>query len=73
MEIIVISSLDSISSAVIKISAIVTSYEIVCATLRSLPRSAYLEFEHQPAIKIGYTFILDTHRKYRIPSGIYID
>jgi hypothetical protein len=53
---------------VIKIIAILTSYEIVCATLRNLPNSAYLEFEHHPAINVGYTFILDTHRKYKIPN-----
>jgi len=52
----------------IRIIAILTSYEIVCATLRSLPNSAYLELEHHPAMNVGYTFILDTHRKYRIPN-----
>lgn len=57
----------------IKISAILTSYEIVCATPRSLPSRAYFEFEHHPAMNVGYTFILDTHRKYRIPKGIYKD
>jgi hypothetical protein len=56
-----------------RIRAILTSYEIVCATPRNLPNSAYLEFEHQPAINVGYTFILETHKKYKIPSGINID
>jgi hypothetical protein len=50
-----------------KIRAILTSYEIVCATPRIAPSNAYLELEHQPARKIEYTFILDTHRKYRAP------
>lgn len=50
-----------------KIKAIDTSYEIVWAIPRSAPRRAYLEFEHQPAINVVYTFILDTHRKYRTP------
>jgi len=72
IEIIVISNLDRISNAEIRISAIVTSYEIVCATPRSLPSNAYLEFEHHPAMNVGYTFILDTHKKYRMPKGINI-
>jgi len=50
-----------------RISAIDTSYEIVWAIPRSAPRSAYLELEHHPAIKVVYTFILDTHRKNKIP------
>jgi len=44
-----------------------TSYEIVCATPRNAPSKAYLEFEHHPAIKVVYTFILDTHKKYKAP------
>lgn len=52
----------------IKIIAILTSYEIVWATLRKLPNNEYFEFEHHPAINVGYTFILDTQRKYRIPN-----
>ena len=67
------SKLDKIRSAEIKIIAIVTSYEIVCATPRNLPNRAYLEFEHHPAINVGYTFNLDTHKKYKIPSGMNID
>jgi hypothetical protein len=47
-----------------------TSYEIVCATPRRAPRSAYFEFEHQPARKVVYTFILDTQRKYRMPNSM---
>jgi len=50
-----------------KMRDIDTSYEIVCATPRRAPKRAYLEFEHQPAIKVVYTFILETHRKNRIP------
>jgi len=41
---------------------------MVCATLRKLPNRAYLELEHHPAINVGYTFILDTHKKYKIPN-----
>jgi len=37
---------------------------------RNLPSNAYLEFEHQPAINTGYTFILEIDRKSKIPSGI---
>lgn len=32
---------------------IVTSYEIVCATLRIAPSREYLEFEDHPAIIVG--------------------
>lgn len=53
--------------ALIKISVILTSYEIVCATPRKAPSNAYFELEHQPATNVAYTFILDTHRKNRIP------
>jgi len=49
------------------IRAIDTSYEIVCAIPRSAPSRAYLEFEHHPAMNVVYTFMLDTHRKYRAP------
>lgn len=48
-----------------RISDILTSYEIVWATPRNAPRRAYLEFELHPARKVVYTFILDTHRKYK--------
>lgn len=50
-----------------RINAMDTSYEMVCATPRRAPSRAYLELEHQPAINVVYTFILDTHKKYRIP------
>jgi hypothetical protein len=52
-EIIAQSMLCSISKQEIRIRAILTSYEIVCATPRSLPNSAYLEFEHHPAVNVG--------------------
>lgn len=32
-----------------------------------------MEFEHHPDINVTYTFILDTHKKYRIPNVINID
>jgi hypothetical protein len=56
-----------------RIKDIDTSYEIVCAILRSAPNKAYLEFEHHPAIKVEYTFILDTHRKYNTLNDRIID
>lgn len=34
------------------ISAIETSYEIVCAMPRNAPKRAYLELEHHPAINV---------------------
>jgi hypothetical protein len=40
---------------------------MVWAIPRRAPSKAYLELEHHPAIKVVYTFILDTHRKYRMP------
>ena len=43
----------TIISPVIIINAILTSYEIVCATLRRAPISEYLAFDAQPAIIIG--------------------
>lgn len=57
----------------IRINAIDTSYEIVWATPRSAPSKEYFEFEHHPARNVEYTFILDTHRKYKMPNVIYID
>ena len=54
----------------IKIIAIDTSYEMVCATARRAPKREYFEFEHQPDIKTTYTFILDTHKKYKIPNAM---
>lgn len=56
------------SKALIRIRDMETSYEIVCATPRKAPSSAYFELEDQPARKVQYTFILDTHKKYRIPN-----
>lgn len=41
---------------------------MVWAMLRSAPRRAYFELEHQPDMNVVYTFILDTHRKYKIPN-----
>lgn len=55
------------------INDILTSYEIVCATPRNLPRSEYFEFEYHPAINVAYTFILEIHRKKIAPSGRNID
>lgn len=40
------------TSALRRRSLILTSYEIVWATPRKAPRSAYLELEHQPARKV---------------------
>jgi hypothetical protein len=53
-----------------RIKIILTSYEIVCATLRSAPNNAYLEFDAQPAARVVYTFKLDTDIKNRILKGI---
>lgn len=47
---------------------ILTSNEIVCATLGKAHRRAYLELEDHPAMNVQYTFILETHRKYRAPN-----
>ena len=43
---------------------ILTSYEIVWAIPRRAPSSLHLELDLQPAIKVVYTFMLVTHRKY---------
>lgn len=51
------------TSALSIIRDILTSYEIVCATPRKAPNSAYFEFDLHPAINVAYTFILETHRK----------
>lgn len=40
-------------STEIKISDILTSYEMVCATPRRAPSRAYLELEHHPAINVA--------------------
>lgn len=42
-----------IKMADMRIRVIETSYEMVCATLRRDPKSAYLEFEAHPAIITG--------------------
>lgn len=52
---------------------ILTSYEMVCATPRRAPNKAYLEFDLHPAKKVVYTFILDTHKKYKILNWIKND
>ena len=43
---------------------ILTSYEIVWAIPRRALSSLHLELDLQPAIKVVYTFMLVTHRKY---------
>lgn len=48
-------------------SAILTSYETVCAILRKAPKREYLLFEAHPENKVVYTFILDRERNIRIP------
>lgn len=59
-------------SALIRIRAIETSYEMVWAMARSAPNRAYLEFALHPEIKTTYTFIEDTHKKYKVPNVINI-
>lgn len=48
--------------------ASVTSYEIVCATARRAPISAYLELEAQPDQRIEYTARLDIASINRTPK-----
>jgi len=68
--IIFVSSIELIVIIVVSIiSDILTSYEIVCATPRNLPRSEYFEFEYHPAMNVAYTFILEMHKKKIAPSG----
>jgi hypothetical protein len=57
-----------IINALRRIRDILTSYEIVWATPRRAPRRAYFELDLHPAIKVVYTFILDTHKKYSAPK-----
>lgn len=72
--IIFVMSMELIAIMVVNIiSDILTSYEIVCATPRSLPRREYFEFEYHPAINVAYTFILEIQRKKIAPSGRNID
>lgn len=49
-----------------KIKANLTSYEIVWATARRLPKREYLQFEDHPAIIVEYTPILKQHKKNKI-------
>ena len=55
------------SSNEIKIKAILTSYEMVCATLRKAPSSAYFEFDDHPLIMVVYTLSLEMQRNSKIP------
>lgn len=51
-----------------RIIAIVTSYEIVCATARRAPNIEYLELEAHPDHRIEYTERLDVARINRTPK-----
>lgn len=51
-----------------RIRAILTSYEIVWATLRSDPIKAYLEFEAHPATRDVYTFSLEMQSINNVPK-----
>jgi len=44
-----------------------TSYEIVCAMLRSAPRRAYLLLDAHPENRVVYTLILETARNSIMP------
>lgn len=50
-----------------RISARVTSYEMVCATARSAPIRAYLELEAHPDHRIEYTARLDIASRNSTP------
>ena len=52
----------------IRISAILTSYEMVWATLRKAPNSAYLELEAHPLPMVEYTLSLEMHRNMMMPN-----
>lgn len=69
LEVIIVCILNDIKnkSKEIKINAILTSYEIVCATLRKAPKSEYFEFDDHPLIMVVYTLNLDTHKNSKIP------
>ena len=56
-----------------KIKDILTSYEIVCAILRSAPIKEYLELEDHPAIRVVYTFSLEMHRNKSTPNDKIMD
>jgi hypothetical protein len=55
-----------INSADRRINAILTSYEMVWATLRRAPSKAYLLFDTHPAARVVYTFSLEMQRKIRV-------
>lgn len=55
-----------------RIIASVTSYEIVCATARRAPMSAYFELEAQPDQRIEYTAKLDIASMKRTPRFMLI-
>lgn len=46
-----------------KVSAILTSYEIVWAIPRRAPNNAYFELEAQPLPRVQYTLILEIAKK----------
>lgn len=58
-----------ITSADSRIKAILTSYEMVCATLRTAPKRAYFEFEDHPAPRVVYTLMEEIQRNRRTPRG----
>jgi hypothetical protein len=62
---------DSIIMGVKMTKAILTSYEMVWAILRSAPRREYLLFEAQPENSVVYTFILDNDRNNIMPHFIW--
>ena len=62
-------SVFDIAKAAIRRMPITISYEIVWAMLRTAPRRAYLLFEAQPAISVGYTFSLEITRNRRALNG----
>jgi hypothetical protein len=49
--------------------AILTSYEILCATQRSLPITEYLELEDHPDPKYKYTLAAVKIKKIKIKYG----
>lgn len=55
-----------------KMIASVTSYEIVCATARRAPISAYFEFEAQPDHRMAYTARLDMASMNKTPRFMLI-
>lgn len=70
-------SVDSVKEPLIsrtdsRIIASVTSYEIVCATARRAPISAYFEFEAHPDHRMAYTARLDMANINRIPRFMLI-